>query len=379
MKKNIFSIIILYALLITSAYSQGSEVILVRFEHQTDTPVAYPDYFKDRRWVDSLLNHTQNWLKDRFSAQVFDYKQRSPITYLPSIQEDKGIRSIQSTVYDLALSVISVLESGLTLEKVEDNKGKLRFSIELADKNGRRVFRNYVSIPFNIVTRPEAGEVYMGQADFRRFYREALMVAFKQKPKKTPYIFFQPYEPSLEAFINQANKGVFTQKDRVTFQLYQEKDSQSQDWAFTFSAPYTTKSEYGRGAEFSNPFNQLTYTFKGQLEERNYPEVLIDINEGEDFIGRLKHVPSFEQTLLEGELGNDFWSLSRNLQSKLIKINRNEQIKAIFFFKEKGTYEVYLSPSLSKDELSQIANLWSAESIAQAVQKYYEVETGEGK
>lgn len=359
------------------AHSQGPEVILVRFEHQTNTPVAYPDYFKDRRWVDSLLNLTKDWLKERYNAEVFDYKQRSPITYLPSIQEDKNIRSIQYTVYDLALSVMSVLESGLGIEKAEDNKGKLRFTIELADKNGRRVFRNYVNLSFNIIRRPEAGEIFMGQRDFRRFYREALQVAFKQKPKSARYIFYQPLESRLQSFMDEAEQGVFIQKDRASFQLYQRQKDTLQNWSLRFTAPYTSKDEYGRSATLDNPFDQKNYTFRGFLKERTFPEVYIDMSESEEYMARFRRSLNLEQTQLEGEWENNAWSLTRNLQSKLVRVRRNGKIIALFFHKNTDNYEVFMAPNLSNKELSQIANLWVAESTAQAVHKYYQVETGQ--
>ncbi|NJO01692.1 MAG: hypothetical protein HC880_08370 [Bacteroidia bacterium] len=180
-------------------------MMIVQFEHQTNAPVAYPNYFKSKTWTDSLLALTENWLHTQFNASVVDYKKLEPISFVPIIDYERPIRSIRSTAYDLALSIVSRLEAEGGETNPDASQAIFRVDVQLLDKDQRVIYKNKLKVPVQIAEDADfPGEVYLPGPDFRQIYEEALRAALYGEAKPQAYRFEQASHNSLQAFLEQA-------------------------------------------------------------------------------------------------------------------------------------------------------------------------------
>lgn len=100
--------------------SQGQgAAFLGRFEHQTEVPYAYPNYFENQTRVNQLMDKTKEALRLRYNITQLDYKRRGTVNFVPGFRLPGDMKAFAGTGYDLLISIVSRLETGL------DNKKKI--------------------------------------------------------------------------------------------------------------------------------------------------------------------------------------------------------------------------------------------------------------
>ncbi|NJL14796.1 MAG: hypothetical protein HC913_18550 [Microscillaceae bacterium] len=111
--KNTFRWFILFvSQLVFQVSAQNTTLALMaRFEHQSEAPLAFPNYFEEALWTNSLMDKIKAWSRQQFNISELDYKRKDLVNFVPGLRQPAELRSIQQTGYDLALSVVSQLRS----------------------------------------------------------------------------------------------------------------------------------------------------------------------------------------------------------------------------------------------------------------------------
>ncbi|MCU0446629.1 MAG: hypothetical protein MUE85_17115 [Microscillaceae bacterium] len=358
-----------------------NKVLIARFEHQCTMPLAYPDYFQNKPFTDSLLKITSQWAKNNFKAASVDYKRRNPITYMPGIMEYSSVRSIANTDFDMAISIVSTLFTENEIRKIPKNSAQLQMQIEVTDRNERRLYRNKIKV--DVVIGEVSGfynETKISETDFQTLYFETLQATLGLKPKAKGYAFQQPTDQALVNFIELADRLNYQVLNRGAFE-WQEAIGTRQV-ALKLSTPFYAKAEnrYERGASFINPYTQKEYQLNAMLTGKLADRVTLHFYQQEVVTAILKSNESREEFQISGKIDDYKVNLTRNLKTNLVKIYFNEDLKALLVYQRgkpdyDAQYDLYLSRQASVELRSEIAGLLLGEMLIQAVRKYYELES----
>ena len=361
------------------AQSQSSPTIISLFEHQTETPVAYPNYFQDKSFTDQLIQLIQNWLKENYGTTSLDHKKIYPVSFVSVISPPTEPRKIESTGYSFALGIQTSLESGLTMDKYKKEEGVLRFNIWLLDRKGRKIFKNKIVSKFIIALKPNnPNSVYISQEDFQKLYLEGIKAALNIKPVPRPQSFQQPESERFTKLIKQSEAQIFNRIDRGTFEIKSTSDHFKN--TLTFEVPFQKKDVFSRAAEFYNAINQKTYQMESSLKNNQPGRINTKILTDHKVLTRFEAYVTQEEFLIEANFDNDIWELKRNLLSNQISIYKYKKLQALLLFEGgepdyKAQYTLHLTPEISTIDRVIIMNLLGAEALAQAVRKFHEVET----
>ncbi len=358
--------------------AQSPKILIINFEHQTNAPIAYPNYFADQAWSDSLLQFTANWLKEKFKTSVVDYKQRNPIAFVPVLGIPAPMRSIEQTDYDLVFRLTSKLESGLVASKLKRFEGKLTLKAEMEDRKQRRAYRQEVKLPFRVLPLKESlNDIFMEQADFQKLYEDALRAALRVKPAQANYLFKQPINETYRALQARSQAFVLKQIGRGSFQLAEQ--DRLLEIGLTFKEPFQEGERYGRSCTTQEPFTD-SITDLGAYLEANYPEeVMVEVRNQQKNTGQLRSQITAEAYRLKGEVWKVPLAFSRHRIFDLLKFEINQRLVALGIPRQNSsgqyaTYEFYLSQNLKEEHKALVVQLLLAEVLAEAVQKYYEVQ-----
>ena len=380
MLKKILSTLIGTSLVLQClAQSQTNPAIISLFEHQTETPVAYPNYFQDKSFTDPLIQIIQSWLEENYGATSLDYKKIYPVSFVSVISPPIAPRNIEGTGYSFALGIQTTLESGLTMDKYKKEEGVLRFNIWLMDRKGRKIFKNKIASKFIIALKPNnPSTVYISKKDFQKLYLEGLQAALNIKPVPRPQSFQQPDDESLTKLVQQSEAQVFNRVDRGTFEI--KSKSEHLKNTLTFEVPFQKIDVFSRAAQFYNAVNQKTYQMESSLKNSQPGRINTEIQDDRKILARFQTYVTQEELLIEANLDNDIWELKRNLFSDQISVYKYKKLQALLLFKGgepnyKAQYTLHLKPDISTLDQVTIINLLGAEALIQAVRKFHKVET----
>ncbi|GAB4399197.1 MAG: hypothetical protein OHK0053_18990 [Microscillaceae bacterium] len=358
-------------------WAQNTTIALMaRFEHQSEAPLAYPNYFEEALWTNSLMDKIKSWSRQQFNISELDYKRKDLVNFVPGLRQPAELRSIQKTGYDLALSVVSQLRSQWPQQPEGNPEGELLVQVELWNRNQKRVYRSRGRVSFMVAPYPDAlAEVNLSQADFALLYETALRVAFAEIPRpESPLHFRQPAPEMYQDFRKKAEKFVWQAQDRTTFILLGDT---SQKAHLEFTAPYQLQKKYGRGGALTRPFATQALRLEGSLLSNAPFEVEIQVFERQELVGRLKSYETPEQQELRGQLGKDHFRLMRNRTSGVVKIEWNDRLIALLEPQALSQDQLlYLAPSLLESLRADIFTLLMSEVLSEAVRKFYRYETG---
>jgi hypothetical protein len=358
-----------------------NKALIARFEHQCTMPLAYPDYFQNKLFTDSLLKITSNWVKSSFRASSVDYKRRNPITYMPGIMEYSAMRSIASTDFDLAISIVSTLLTENEIRKLPKNSSQLVIQVEVTDRNERKLYRNKAKIDLVIA---ESSSFYnerkIGETDFQNLYFDALNIALGLGGKAKSYAFQQPDDPMIVSFLEYADKFNFQILNRGAFE-WQEAIGTRQV-SLKLGTPLFVKEEnrFERSATFTNPYQQKDYQLNAMLNSKLSDRVTLHFYQQEVVTAILKSNESREEFQISGKIDDDKILLTRNLKTNFVKIFFNDDLKALLVYQEgkpdyDAKYDLYLSRQASVELRSELASVLLGEMLMQALRKFYELES----
>ncbi|MDX2302694.1 MAG: hypothetical protein NW226_07830 [Microscillaceae bacterium] len=358
--------------------SQNNSVIVAQWEHQTDTHIAYPDYFQDQAFTDSLKLQISDWLRENYAASTTDFKKRNPVSFVVVISPPSEPRSIEHTVYDLSLGIVSTLESGLTYDRYKPEEGLLKFDVWLLDRKGRKIFKNKTAVRFVIARKPSnPNEVYLSREDFYELYKAGIRAALNIQPTKKMHVFQQPDHEVYNQLISQSEPLGFYRVNRGVFEIRGAENPLS--FRLDLEVPLVRRDTFSRTAEFINPFNQETYWMEASLISNQAHRMRAKINTNSEMVA-LEGFRTSEQFVLEANVKGNAWQMSRNLFSNLIKIQKYGSVLALLIY-EGGDpsydahYGLYFSSRCTTLDKVTALNLIGMEALVQTVQKFYEAET----
>lgn len=359
-----------------------SAAFVGRFEHQTEVPLAYPDYFENQTWVNQMLKTTQEALKNRYNIGILDHKKRGTVNFIPGFRVPGEMKMFANTGYDLLISIVSRLETGLDSEKMRVEEGSLLILVEIWRPNDKRVFKNRAKAKFVIIpSQNDLAEVMMAEKDFQKMYQECLQAALQLIPKPQPYVFRQPEPEFLQAFLEKSEKITLYQKDRVTFEIDQQEDKILK---LDLQSPYQQDKQYGRSGKLQNPFNTNNdLTLHAALFTNQTYSVQTEYREGETVLGNFSMMETPEKREIKGYFGEIPFTLTRGFLSGVARIEAEGKLIAMLIPQqnqqsEKQVLELYCSPRITQNLKANILTLLNVEILSEAVLKYYRLATGTG-
>jgi hypothetical protein len=359
-----------------------NKALIARFEHQCTMPLAYPDYFQNKLFADSLLKITSNWTKSRFQAASVDYKRRNPITYMPGIMEYSPVRSIANTDFDLAISIVSTLLTENEIRKLPKNSAQLIIQVEVTDRNERKLYRNKAKVELVIAENANFySERKISEANFQELYFDALQTALGLGGKaKKSYAFKQPDDESIASFLEYADQFNFQVLNRGAFEWQEAIGSRQVSLKLGTPLFVAEENRYERSATFTNPYQQKEYQLNAMLTSKLSDRVTLYFYQQEVVTAILKSNESREEFQVSGKMDDDKILLTRNLKTNLVKIFLNDDLKALLVYQEgkpdsDAKYNLYLSRQASVELRSELASVLLGELLMQALRKYYELET----
>ncbi len=381
MLKLFFSFCLLFCIAISSIKAQDAAFI-GRFEHQTETPVAYPNYFENRAWLTQMLETLKESVKKRYNINTLDYKKLGTVDFVPGFRTPGEMKMFSSTAYDLLISIVSQIETGLDNEKMGISEGSLLIVVEIWRPNDKRVFKSRAKAKFVVVPyQNDLAEVMMAEEDFQKMYEECLEAALQIKPKPKPFIFRQPAPQFYQDFLGKADKMILNQKDRVTFELNQNVN---QVLKMDMQAPYQQEKQYGRSGSLQNPLAEAdNIKLNSALFTNQTYNVQTQYLEGETVLGNFSMIETPELREIKGYFGTVSYTLSRGFLSGIAKIEIESKLVAILkpeanTFSDTKNLELYFAPQTSQAIKAKILTLLNVEILSEAVLKYYRLETGSG-
>jgi hypothetical protein len=381
MLKLFFSFCLLFCIAISSIKAQDAAFI-GRFEHQTETPVAYPNYFENRAWLTQMLETLKESVKKRYNINTLDYKKLGTVDFVPGFRTPGEMKMFSSTAYDLLISIVSQIETGLDNEKMGISEGSLLIVVEIWRPNDKRVFKSRAKAKFVVVPyQNDLAEVMMAEEDFQKMYEECLEAALQIKPKPKPFIFRQPAPQFYQDFLGKADKMILNQKDRVTFELNQNVN---QVLKMNMQAPYQQEKQYGRSGSLQNPLAEAdNIKLNSALFTNQTYNVQTQYLEGETVLGNFSMIETPELREIKGYFGTVSYTLSRGFLSGIAKIEIESKLVAILkpeanTFSDTKNLELYFAPQTSQAIKAKILTLLNVEILSEAVLKYYRLETGSG-
>ncbi|NJO01691.1 MAG: hypothetical protein HC880_08365 [Bacteroidia bacterium] len=153
--------------------------------------------------------------------------------------------------------------------------------------------------------------------------------------------------------------------------------------SLNFQAPYRTGQRYSRDAQLNNPYPSESSWLRAYLEEKLPGEIRIRLeDQNRRLNGELYYITTPEEVQIRGRLNDQLIAFSRNRRTQLVQINVDETLKAVLIHQkdngaEQAYYLLYLAPKLSVAEKAGLLNILLSEVGAEAVQKYYQVETAD--
>lgn len=356
-----------------------NKAIILEFTHQTDTPVAFPNYFEDTEWTQHVVGHVKNWVSATFKASVVDVRKKNPITFVPYQVLQNTPLSITKTDYNLAIGIHSSLVSGLTSSKLAPHEGRLRMEVAVYNDRQKKIFKNKIKVDFTIIKDTSFyQEAWLSKEEFQEFYFHCVKMALRQDFIKKGYTFQQMPQKEYKLFVQQAHRLELKRRNRGRFEVLGEVPEVIE---LKFSAPSQREKEYSRVATVENTINQKSYRIKAILKSNYHPvDVKVYFSQKQQSIGVLQGDKTLEVTQLYGEIQGDDLVFTRNLDSQFVKIESNGVLWAMMDHKggrieDSARYLLYLLPSLTQMQKAKVLDLLMAETAYNAIIKYYEIET----
>lgn len=369
---------ILAGLFFTRFVIAQPKIFVARWEHQTNQPEAFPNYFQNKSFTDSLTALTRAWLVKRFSNEVIDFKRQNPVSYAPVIMMAEPIKSIQNTGYDWALSLITTLEYHSSKDKRKPSGGVITCVTEFYDQNDRRFQRQKSKVEFIIVeNKAFYAEAMISEEDFQKLYFAVIKALFEQE-KTEKMVFHQPDDEASKAIIEKGSLITLNQLNRAGFEL--QEGANKQTLTVQINQPLQEAEKFDRSANFTNPFNQSAYLMAASLTARRPDRSQITYFLKDEVVGNIRSQAYTEEVQLIGKIDGAKVMMVRKQNNLLGKFFINDHLCAILAhqkgkFNQDAQYKLYLEPNINSNHKVLIVNLLMAEVLTQALQKFYEIET----
>ncbi len=351
-----------------------------RFEHQTEVPYAYPNYFENQTWVNQLMNKTKEALRLRYNITQLDYKRRSTVNFVPGFRLPGDMKAFAGTGYDLLISIVSRLETGLDNQKMKEEEGTLLLFVEIWRPNERRIFKQRAKARFVVMPQKnELAEIMISEEDFLKMYEDCLQAALQIKAKPAPYVFQQPDPVAFTEFIANAELVPLQQKERTTFQFNQNPEALLK---MDMQAPYQQEKIFGREALLQNPFEDEAIKLSAALHTNQTFSIQSQAYQGDTQIGNFFMIEKPEQRELTGYFGETPVKLSRGFLSGIVKVEIESKLVAILMPTSNAAsnktiqLNLYFLPKLTNALKAKVGTLLLLEILSESVLRYYRLETG---
>ncbi len=359
--------------------AQGA-AFLGRFEHQTEVPYAYPNYFENQTWVNQLMDKTKEALRQRYNITQLDYKRRGTVNFIPGFRLPGDMKAFAGTGYDVLVSIVSRLETGLDNKKMKEEEGALLIFVEIWRPNERRIFKNRAKVKFVIMPQKnELAEVMISEEDFLKMYEDCLQAALQVQAKPTNYVFQQPAPLAYTEFIGSAELVPLIQKERTTFQLGQNT---TQLLKMDMQAPYQQEKVFGREAVLQNPFEESEIKLSAALHTNQTFSIQSQAYQDNTQIGNFFMLEKPEAREITGYFGETAVRLSRGFLSGIVKVEIESKLVAILVpvsntaNNKQEQLNLYFLPKLTEALKAKVCTLLLLEILSEAVLRYYRLETG---
>lgn len=359
--------------------AQDNRAILIKFQHQSPAPIAYPNYFGDRDWTDSLLLQLDAWMQDRFKVSGLDYKKVQPISFVPSSGGELAPKSIAQTNYLLGVYLITSLESAFDNDRNKKGQGRLICQIWVQDGKGRNVFKNKTALNFKVDLNDKIiNDVYLSSPDFKLLFNDAFQLLLKKSFPRKDYLFTQGANEDYQAFMKGAAHD-------LEFQNQGEFHLKGEDADFSFNirllAPTGHHNNYYRDAVMKHPIKGRDQKFISILDLTRPYKVDLGLRlDSTTKPGVFTYEESREEYLVQGEYDADLWELRLNKQKNFFKIIKNRDLWALGVYQDgihqqNAKYKVYFREGLEAEEKTWLANLLGLELLSLSARRYYEIES----
>lgn len=354
------------------------KIFVARLEHQTNQPEAFPNYFQNQAFTDSLTRLIKGWLAEKYKSQVIDFKKQNPVSYAPVILITEPIKSIKNTGYDWALSLITTLEYNFSKDRKKPSTGIMTCTTEFYDQDNRRFQRQKSKAEF-IISENNAfyAEALISEDDFQKLYFTTLKALFtQQKPEKM--VFRQPDDESAKVIIEKGSSLILNQLNRASFEML--SDISKQTISIQLNQPAQEAEKFDRSANFKNPFDQKDYLLTASLTGKRPDRVQITLFQANEVLGNIRSQTYTEEIQLIGKIDNQKVLMVRKENNLMVKFFVRDHLCAILAH-QKGKYNVdaqyklYFEPNISSANKVLIINLLATEVLVQALQKFHQIET----
>ncbi len=362
--------------------AQDPSALVVQFDHTTHASLAYPDYFEDKVWTESVMDYLRSWLKKRYAVTDLHYKRQKPISFTPVLGREEAIKSLSRTGFDYGLQILSSLESGLFDRKMRDNEARLSLKVRLYDDRGKVVFKGQVFI--NILIKLQSsfqGYAYIGRQDFQELYLDALKMATYSKRVVKFFQFDQPQDEEIMGFVQNGQHYFLQRTSRGRYDLQISPDS-SVVLNLLLENPEELADGFVRGATWENPLNAEKVQTKGKLNPRFPDEIRLELLSNDFVLGQAQSRYYAEEYVLNGTLKGVNFKYSKNLRQPVFGFYLEDELWALGILKDQAAgrferYDVFLKPQANPEDLALFMHVLGLETTREAVRKFYQVETEE--